>query len=48
MVLWLTAVIAGLIGIGFVFRRGSSDRSINAGEVSESWLREQRAEKRDR
>jgi hypothetical protein len=48
MAIWLTAFVAGLIGIGFAFRRASADRRINAGEVSESWLREQRAEKRDR
>jgi hypothetical protein len=48
MAIWLTALIAGLIGIGFVIKRGTAGRQINAGEVSESWLREQRAEKQER
>lgn len=48
MALWLALAIAGLFGVGFVWKRSSSTRNINAGQVSEGWLREQRAEKRDR
>jgi hypothetical protein len=44
-------VLAGVLGVGLVIKRarGASPRAIDAGDVSESWLREQRAEKqRDR
>ncbi len=48
---WIAVLLAGFFGVGLVVKRvrGSSSRSIDAGEISESWLREQRAEKqRDR
>ena len=49
MAVWITLVIVGVIGAGFVWKRTSSSaRAIDAGEVSESWLREHRAEKQDR
>jgi high-affinity Fe2+/Pb2+ permease len=48
MAVWLALVIAGLFGVGVAWKRASSSRNINAGQVSEGWLREQRAEKRDR
>jgi hypothetical protein len=48
MTIWLTIVIAALAGVGFVWSMGRSSRRIDTGEVSESWLREQRAEKNGR
>jgi hypothetical protein len=48
---WIAVLLAGVFGVGLAIKRvrGSSSRSIDAGEISESWLREQRAEKqRDR
>jgi hypothetical protein len=46
MGIWLTALLAGLLGVGWAMKRRSMARKIEAGDVSESWLREQRAEKR--
>ena len=48
MSVWLIGLFVGLVGIGFALKRVSSARTIDAGEVSEGWLREQRAEKQDR
>jgi hypothetical protein len=43
---WVTVLIAALIGAGFAWRVGRPRRPIDSGEVSEGWLREHRAEKR--
>ena len=51
MTVWIAVLLAGVLGVGLALKRvrGASSRSIDAGEISESWLREQRAEKqRDR
>jgi hypothetical protein len=48
MGIWVAAVIVGLIGAGILIRRTPSTKSINAGQVSDGWLREQRAENHDR
>jgi hypothetical protein len=51
MTVWIAVLIAGVVGVGFAIarRRSSSSPTIDAGDISESWLREQRAEKqRDR
>ena len=48
MTMWLAILLGGFIaaaGASFAFRK--RPRDIPGGEVSESWLREQRAEKRD-
>lgn len=48
MGLWIAVVIAAVVGVGIAasrFRASSSSR-IDVGDVSDSWLREQRAEKR--
>ncbi len=48
MGIWVAVLIVGLVGAGVAWRRTSAVRTINAGQVSPSWLREQRAEKVDR
>jgi hypothetical protein len=42
---WIAVLLAGVVGVGWVIKRRSMSWSIDAGGVSESWLREQRAEK---
>ena len=50
MGMWVAVAIAGVIGVAVAVSRlfSSPSRSgdIDLGEVSESWLREQRAEKK--
>ena len=49
MGMWIAVVVVGVAGAAFVaFKRVISLRPFDAGRVSESWLREQRAEKQDR
>jgi len=49
MGVWLALLVAGVIGGGLALKRRSTLRqNIHAGQVSESWLREHRAEKQDR
>ena len=47
MGVWIAVLVVAIVVVGFALRRGSS-RHIDAGQVSESWLQEQRAEKQDR
>lgn len=48
MVIGIALVLVGVAGITFLaLKRASSGREIDAGQVSESWLREQRTEKRE-
>ena len=46
MGVWIAAVLAGVIGIGYLLKRAASSSQSDAGAVSENWLREQRADKR--
>ena len=46
MGVWIAAVLAGVIGIGYLLKRAASSPHSDVGAVSESWLREQRADKR--
>jgi hypothetical protein len=45
MGVWIAAVVASVIGLGYLLKRASSSTNRDAGAVSESWLREQRADK---
>ena len=47
MAVWVAVFIVTALGASLVLKR-SSCRSIDAGQVSNSWLREHRAEKRER
>jgi hypothetical protein len=44
---WIAVLVAALVVVGFALRRAPA-RHIDAGQVSESWLHGQRAEKQDR
>jgi hypothetical protein len=46
MGVWIAVVVAGVIGAGFIWKRVASSGKLDAGAVSESWLSEQRADKR--
>jgi hypothetical protein len=46
MGVWIAVVVAGFVGLGYLLKRASSSTTHDAGAVSESWLREQRADKR--
>jgi hypothetical protein len=48
MAVWIAVVVAGIVAVGFALKRAFVGRKIDSGQVSESWLREQRAEKQDR
>jgi hypothetical protein len=49
MALSLALLVIGVVGAAVVLKRAlASPRNISAGQVSESWLREQRAQKQDR
>jgi CHASE2 domain-containing sensor protein len=47
MGIWVAVFVVGLVGASVAWRRTSPTRTINAGQVSQSWLREQRAEKQN-
>jgi hypothetical protein len=42
---WIVGLVVDIVAVGLAFRRS---RRIDAGQVSASWLREQRAEKQER
>jgi hypothetical protein len=46
MIGWVALLVVSLVGLGVAWRRTAS-RNIDTGQVSEGWLRTQRAEKRD-
>jgi hypothetical protein len=46
MGVWIAVVLASVVGVGLVWRRASSPGKLDVGAVSESWLSEQRADKR--
>jgi hypothetical protein len=48
MGVWIAVMIAAVVGVGVAARRfrAPSSPRIDVGDVSDSWLREQRAEKR--
>jgi hypothetical protein len=49
MATWIALLVAGVvIALGIATKRATKASRIDAGQVSESWLREQRAEKQDR
>ena len=48
MLFWIAlGVLAGAVGVAFLLRRGSPSGDLDAGTVSESWLREHRADRQD-
>jgi hypothetical protein len=48
MGVWIAVVVVAVVGVGVAARRlrASSTSAIDVGDVSDSWLREQRADKR--
>ena len=47
MRLWIAFGMLGVAALAFVFRRAAFSGNLDAGAVSESWLREHRAERED-
>src|SRR5688572_1830527 len=50
MGVWVVVVVAGMVAVGLLWRRAhgqSISSDFDAGTVSESWLREHRADKQD-